>query len=327
MYFEDIFGNNHVKEFLKRSINKNILPNTLLFSGPEGVGKRLFAKKLAMQLMYNDIDALAKKRIDNENHSDLHIFYPESKNALHSMASMRLFMNDVFKAPFEAKSKIFIIDDAERMLLSSSNAILKTLEEPTLDSYIILITTKIEDILPTILSRCCKFKFKLLSESEIITLLKRWGKSQIEAKKIAFLANGSVKRAYDLINNNSADEKKVLLLNILTSVDYINFSDAVMKLEKYYDSEFSDSLSWHKDVDYLFSHILMWYRDLHILKLQKDISLYYYDHFLLLKKQDLGSIPTLERVHVAIDEAKKGLERNIKLKNCLEYFFLKINHI
>ena len=62
-------------------------------------------------------------------------------------------------APFEAKAKVFIIKDADRMLPPSANALLKTLEEPTYDSYIIMTTSNLDEILPTIASRCFKINF------------------------------------------------------------------------------------------------------------------------------------------------------------------------
>src|SRR3989304_6614260 len=135
MEFDDIIGNDLIKDKLKGSLENNTISNTILFSGPEAVGKSLFATVLAGRLMHpeEDIDPSALKKIQANNHPDLHIYEPEGKTSHHSIASIRNLVEQVFMAPFEAKAKIFIIKDAHRMLIPSANALLKTLEEPTLD--------------------------------------------------------------------------------------------------------------------------------------------------------------------------------------------------
>ena len=106
-----------------------------------------------------DIDPKALIKIETNNHPDLHVYEPEGKTYHHSIASIRNLIGQVYMAPFEAEAKVFIIKDAHRMLKSSANALLKTLEEPTLDSFIILTSSKADDIIPTITSRCFRINF------------------------------------------------------------------------------------------------------------------------------------------------------------------------
>lgn len=105
-------------------------------------------------------------------HPDIHHFYPEGKTGMHPIQNIRLLTDDVALAPFEADYKLFLIHDAERMLPTSANALLKTFEEPTDGTVILLLTEHREKMLPTILSRCQTYSFaKKQADTELTDLL------------------------------------------------------------------------------------------------------------------------------------------------------------
>lgn len=131
-------------------LNQGKLPQVLLFSGTSQESLLAYAKECAKKLL----GQVHGSRIDSGNHPDLHLYIPDSSAGLHSMASIKALIEESALTPLEAPMKVFIIDEAERMLPSSSNALLKTLEEPEGDCYIWLCTTQPELILPTIRSRC-----------------------------------------------------------------------------------------------------------------------------------------------------------------------------
>jgi len=151
--FEHIIGNDGVKKYLSRLIEKGNIPQSLLFSGPKGIGKSLFAETFAKLIISTN----------NSNHPDIHHHHPEGKTGMHTIQSMREFSKTVYLAPFQGKKKIFIIHDAHRMLTYSANALLKTFEEPALDAVIILISHAAEQLLPTVLSRCQTVRFQPIS--------------------------------------------------------------------------------------------------------------------------------------------------------------------
>ncbi|NGX37470.1 MAG: DNA polymerase III subunit gamma/tau [Chlamydiae bacterium] len=106
----------------------------------------------------SDALALAKEligsaKIDSGNHPDLHIYIPEGKSDLHPMANMQTLIREMALPPFESPCKVFLIEDAEKMLPSASNALLKTLEEPSPDTFFILLTNHPDRLLPTVRSR------------------------------------------------------------------------------------------------------------------------------------------------------------------------------
>jgi len=330
MLFSDLIGNKPAKHFLQKIIKDNLVANTLLFYGPDGIGKSLFAKEIAQALMYPKGELVAKPRIENETHPDLHVYRPEGKTAMHSIAMIRDLIDNVSMQPFEAKAKVFIIHDAERMLVTSSNALLKTLEEPTLDSYIILLTSHSEDLLPTILSRCMKIGFTALSQKEIKTHLEqKFHQSTQDANQIATLAEGSLAIAYSIATNQHYHERRKQLVNILAHLDDTAYlmMEKLIKLDSLYPIAEEDHVIWYKEIDLLFSQILMWFRDLFALKNGAETSgLYFADYLPLLQSQNLMSLPSLEKLQQLVEQTRLGIGRNIKLKNCLEACFTELMH-
>lgn len=344
MLFEDIIGNDQVKRYLKKALEKNALGNSLLFTGIDGIGKSLFAKALTPYLMkLSESDLNSVNKIDNETHPDLHMLRPEGKVALHSIAAIRELIDSVNMAPFEAKAKVFIILEAHRMFPSSFNALLKTLEEPHLDSYIILVTSKEEELLPTITSRCTKIKFSPLNDTEIISLLERWGKTHVESKRIASFAQGSISRACEISSFVEDDDITKILIDILSRnnvKNYIDLSSQLDALQAIFDNfekkessnqdkanPDSQDISYRfKVLDMMFSHIYMWYRDIYLLKNNLLVdSLFFSDKIDLIKKASSSKVPSIDSLNKFFAEALDGIDRNIKIKTCLENLFFKLD--
>lgn len=142
-------------QLLNERIKQRTLPSTLLLIGaslPE-------AKEIAKQLLDHN------EKVDSGNHPDLHVYSPEEKSELYSIAVVRSMIDEMALPPFEAARKVFILVDAEKMLPSQSNALLKTLEEPPGDAVIFLLSNHPEALLPTIRSRCTPFQFEKTKES------------------------------------------------------------------------------------------------------------------------------------------------------------------
>jgi DNA polymerase-3 subunit delta' len=116
--------------------------NSYLFVGSEGEAKE-FAHAL----------------LGRAHSPDFHEYRPEGKVAMYSIDTLRQFSREVHMQPLEGEWKVFLLHDADRMLPTSANALLKTFEEPPPGSVIILLTNRPEAILPTILSRCQKVYF------------------------------------------------------------------------------------------------------------------------------------------------------------------------
>jgi len=135
-------------------------PHALLFEGPKGSGKGECARDFARKLL----------QTNKKDPPDLRELYPEGKAHLHPMYAIRLFINETALPPFEAKRKVCIIHEADRMLPSSSNALLKTLEEPLDHTTIILISSRPSALLPTVTSRCFRVSFSSSGKQETDSL-------------------------------------------------------------------------------------------------------------------------------------------------------------
>lgn len=219
--FEHLVGNQHIKEVAARLIASGRVPNSMLFAGDEGVGKRLFALEIAKAFVCIDPDEItacgvcsACKRVDKfvlpvsdkgddydqvffSEHPDVGIVIPFKRNV--RIGAIRHLEKEANYNPFEARSRVFIVDDAEKMADPAANALLKTLEEPPPTSHIFLITSRPDSLLPTIRSRCQILRFAPVGRHEIEEYLIT-NRSFIteEATLAARLARGSIGRAVSI---------------------------------------------------------------------------------------------------------------------------------
>jgi DNA polymerase III subunit delta' len=340
--FAELIGNETAKQTLTRMIEKGAIGNSLLFAGPAGIGKMAFAASFAKGLIGQS--------------PDLHIYRPEGKVGLHSIESMRSFCREVYLAPFAAPWKIFIIQDADRMLPTSANALLKTFEEPAPQSLIILISAHPEQLLPTVVSRCRTLYFQPLSDEQVSLFLQRQMPKE-QADAIAPLAQGSLSTACQLLEESSAVLRKSLIesLKLGRFADYAQLSQACKAFadrmetsqdqvkDEIYSGSLEDLSAAQKSgiakevegiirirqsdlVQQFFQQLLFWYRDLALLQLGGDPSLLFHkDQQEALEQQvEKGNILPLDQVTKAVQEAKLAFDRSGTLALCLENLFLKL---
>lgn len=176
-------------EQFRRSIARGRLSHAYLFVGPEGVGKKRFARSLAQCLFctrfgHAELEACGEcpacRQMLAGTHPDyLEIGCPPGKRVLpiELIAGPAAFRgreglcHDLSLRPMSADRKIAIIDDAHLMNAESANALLKTLEEPPADALLFLIAASAEALLPTIRSRCQLVRFAPLSDTDLLELL------------------------------------------------------------------------------------------------------------------------------------------------------------
>ena len=129
------------------------------------------------------------------------IYSPPDGQASHRLASARLLQRVAGLTPFQAKRKVIILGDADRLIVQeasqeAANALLKVLEEPTANTTLLLTSSSPDALLPTIRSRLVALRVGRLSDLEVRNLLvNELGKEPEEAERIAQLAEGSVARA------------------------------------------------------------------------------------------------------------------------------------
>jgi len=166
-----IIGHQKIVNFLDKSLEKNQLAQAYLFVGPEHLGKFSLALEFARKINGES----NQKNIS----SDISVLSPEIeekdgkiKKKDIKIEKIRELEHDLSLSTSAGKYKIAIIDEAEKLNKASQNALLKTLEEPPQKTIIILITSDINKIIPTIKSRCVIKKFNLVGEGEMKGILK-----------------------------------------------------------------------------------------------------------------------------------------------------------
>jgi DNA polymerase-3 subunit delta' len=177
MAFRDIIGQDKVVNILLRTIRRGRLPSSYLFAGESGIGKKFTAINLIKAVNcltprstldnggYEGMDACDKcsscKKIDTGVHPDFLLISPEGGQI--RIEEIRAIDNILSFKPFEGRRKAVIVDEADNMNPYAANAFLKTLEEPSKDSLIILVSSNPDRLPDTIRSRCSRVNFTPLS--------------------------------------------------------------------------------------------------------------------------------------------------------------------
>jgi DNA polymerase III delta' subunit len=202
MAFKDVVGNSGVKKILHRILRQKKLPNSLLFAGPSGIGKKETAMVVAKALncLKKSSDACEEcvhcRAINNGNFPDVMVLSP-AKDVL-KIDQMRLLKDTAYLKPMAGKKRVFVVADAEKMNDEASNSLLKILEEPPPFSHIILVTPNPYRIIPTIKSRCQIFQFSPISKEEIQKVLVGKGIQPERAHVLSRQVDGNLKQALEL---------------------------------------------------------------------------------------------------------------------------------
>lgn len=209
MPFRDLSGQRLIVGLLARSIAREALPPSLLFAGPDGVGKRTTALAVAQALNCLtpggrggfDADACGEctacRRIERGIHPDVRTIEPGDSGSIR-IESIRDVIEAATYRPFEGRRRVVVIDDADALMVAAQNALLKTLEEPRPASVFILVTPHPDLLLPTVRSRCSQLRFGRLNVADVVGVLtRRCGYTEAEARAAAPVADGSIRRALD----------------------------------------------------------------------------------------------------------------------------------
>ncbi len=111
--------------------------------------------------------------------------------------------------PFEGRRRVVIIDEADSLVVTAQNALLKTLEEPPSSSMFILVSARADSMLPTVLSRCPRLRFRPLSSSDVTDALIARGHGDQDARAMAAAADGSLGRALEMRANDLLSARAV----------------------------------------------------------------------------------------------------------------------
>lgn len=181
-----------VVKFLKNSYDSKYLSHAYLFDGPDGSGKYEAAIYTAMMLLCNSDDKPCQRCnncIKVEKGSHLNLIKIEPQNDLIKKEQVEELIHELSMTPLESGAQVAIICGADKMNPAASNALLKILEEPAPNHYIFLLTSQINKLLPTIISRTQVIRLKPLPRKYIMESLKENGVERDISYVLSYITN------------------------------------------------------------------------------------------------------------------------------------------
>jgi DNA polymerase-3 subunit delta' len=230
---EEIVGQARAVEVLRRAIDAGKLPHAYLFAGPAGVGKATTARALAAALNCESGAAGCSTcvpcgKIEQGIHPDVLTLKPQDAGNMIKIEPIRDLRALLAFPPHEARARVVILEDADRMNPQAQNAFLKTLEEPPPRTHFVLVTTAPDVLLVTIRSRSQKVRFGALGVDAIAGIVARGGVPAERAAVAASLSGGSVARAAELAAGEEAlEEGQERLRRAIAAAESDSFQAAV----------------------------------------------------------------------------------------------------
>ncbi|MBQ3834095.1 MAG: DNA polymerase III subunit gamma/tau [Elusimicrobia bacterium] len=341
--FDEVIGQDHISQTLKNAIKEDKVAHAYLFSGPRGTGKttmaRIFAKALNCKngptpepcCKCENCEEIAKNQSIDVMEIDA-----ASNTGVDNIREIR---ENVKFGATSSKYKIYIIDEVHQLSTGAFNALLKTLEEPPEHVIFILATTEQHKVPITILSRCQKYRFRLLSTNEIALAIKNIARKdnfEIEDEALKIIINasgGSMRDALSLLDQAiSATTGKITeeyirnLIGLLpkeiisSTVDYIakNDVDSIIKMCKRVYEDGYNVLQFAKDLrDY--------FRQLMIFSINPDVAdVSTEDKKLFDRQKTLFPMSRYIRMGNLISKALEEMKWHDQPRILLELYLLKM---
>ena len=322
--WKNLIGHAATAENLRKAISDEKFPHAVIFSGAEGIGKRLAAEICAAALLCeNKIDGEPCGTCENcrlvaaKTHPDFYIVEPEATKTTRNIkiGQIREMQAEAALRPINSARRVIIIDGAELMNNAAANCLLKTIEEPPSATIFILLTANRSNLLMTIRSRCITINFDKIPVELIKNFLTSQGVE--EAENLSVIADGSLGRALKLKESGGA-ELRESALNILEKISRAEFTNEdIFK----FGAEISD---WSREK---FGDFLSYEQ-----KILRDIC---FSEFLELKNPDIASrlekikIPE-RKITLMIEtgaEFNKRLKSNANLRLLAEAYLMKLKKI
>lgn len=321
--FADVLGHEQTITHLKHAIQFHKVSHAYIFNGEKGSGKKLLAGIFAQTLECKEdgmepcMQCQSCKQFVSQNQPDI-IRITHEKPGTISVEDIRQQLNgDILIKPYSSLYKIYIIDEAEKLTIQAQNALLKTIEEPPVYAVILLLTTNVEMLLPTIQSRCVTLHLKPVP-SELIEkyLMEDLEIPDYYARICTAFAQGNVGKAKRLALSEDFKEMLSHALHLVKYISEMEVPDLIEDLKKIntYKMEINDYLDL----------LIVWYRDVLLFKATRDAdSMVFSDELISIReKARHSSYEGLERIIKALEKTKIRLNANVNFDMALELLLL-----
>ena len=247
-------------EVLNNLQSKDAIPNSMLFHGINGTGKKDIALAFSMSCNCSQKNneqfycgsCKSCKKILSKNHPDILTIEPEGNFI--KIAQIRELYEKILFKPFEALKRFILIIDADKMNKESANALLKILEEPPAETYFILTMEQVSKSLPTILSRCQKIRFNPIPHHKIEkNLIEKYEINSDDAFLLSKISRGSMSKALVLNEDKLKNRRKWIIDELLqiknNSLNIVlAFAENISKEKKYLPEIFEIFLLYFRDL-------------------------------------------------------------------------------
>lgn len=323
--FDDIIGQEQIKEHFQKSLETGKISHAYIINGERAAGKEFIANLFAMALQCQGEGAKpcgqchSCKQAMSGNQPDIIRVTHEKPNTIGVDDVRGQINNDICIKPYSSPYKIYIMNEAEKMTPQAQNALLKTLEEPPEYGIIFLLTTNVNSMLQTILSRCVVLNMKPVRDE----VMREYLMSQLQVPDyraevcIAF-ARGNVGKAKMLASSEDFEtikEEAISLLKYIVDMDTTEVVAAIKKISDY-----------QMDMNDYFDIISVWYRDVLLFKATNEVGHLVFKNEIAQIRKVAGrtSYEGIERVLVALEKAKQRLDANVNFDLTMELLLLEI---
>ena len=321
--FSEIVGHEQIKEHMQAAIRDKKPFHAYLFQGEEGVGKEALARTFAagLQCQSESADKPCKecvscRQMESGNQPDV-IWVTREKASLGVDEIREQLCNTMDIKPFSSPYKIYLVPEAEKMTEAAQNALLKTIEEPPEYGIVILMTSNISALLPTIQSRCLTMEFRPLSTAVVESYVKEHCQvPDYQARASAAFAQGNLGKAMRYAKSEDFIERKDHIISLLRHVEQMDLSEMLAVIK---------DLGTRKDEvrDYI-DLMVLWYRDVLLFKATKDINqlLFQDEASYISREASHRSYEKIEEILQAFEKAKVRLRANVNFDITMELMLL-----
>ena len=326
--FRDIIGQEQMKEHLINAVKTGKVSHAYIINGERSSGKEFVARVFAMALQCENRgpdtaepcgECQSCKQTLSANQPDIIRVSHEKPNTI-GVEDIRTQINqDIVIKPYKSPYKIYIINEGEKMSPQAQNALLKTLEEPPAYAVILILTTSLEAMLQTILSRCVVLNMKPAPDEEVRRyLMEELQIPDYKADVCVAFARGNVGKAKALAASEEFDNIKADAVGLLKYIAEMDVSEIVSAIKKI--SEYKFNIDDYLDI------IAVWYRDVLLFKATNDANhLIFKEEIQYIRKvADRSTYEGIENIIRAIETAKARLQANVNFDLTMELLLLAI---
>ncbi|MEG1848268.1 MAG: DNA polymerase III subunit delta' C-terminal domain-containing protein [Lachnospiraceae bacterium] len=325
--FFDIIGQDAIKEYFQEAIGRRQVSHAYIINGERSSGKEFIAHIVAEALQCEHSLEHAEpcgqchscKQALSGNQPDIIRILHEKPNTI-GVEDIRMQLNGTIAIkPYSSPYKIYIMNEGEKMTPQAQNALLKTLEEPPEYAVIIILTTSVNSLLPTILSRCVVLNMKPVADQLVKQyLMKEESIPDYKADICVAFARGNIGKARLLASSEEFDNIKEEAIKLLKYIKEMETTEVVAAIKKI--TEYKLDVNDYLDI------LSIWYRDVLLFKATKDVNhLIFKEEIQYIKK--VANQSTYEGIEViieALEKAKNRLNANVNFELTMEMLLLAI---